>query len=476
MSSFDYDLLVVGSGPGGQEAALAAARLGKRVAVVERKPYVGGVSLQTGTIPSKALREAAYLTSRSATLGMRRTIQLRAASEPGFLAEAMGQKDRVVDRKEAQLLERLMGEGVILIPGEAGFVDPHTLSVAGPRGGRQQLSAAIIVLATGSRPRRPASVPFDRERVLDSTSLLKIRRLPSSLIVVGGGVIASEFATMFAALGSQVTLIDSHDRLLAYLDEDIVSRLIDDFKDMNISLRMNTRISRIERDVDAVAVTTEDGNALRADALLYALGREPNYDLLNLDRAGLVADDNGWVRINAYHQTSQPHIYIVGDLAGRPSLASTAMEQGRIAVHHAFHGEVLQSEQHLPMAIYTIPEVSYVGETERELQKRKADYVAGFARYADTARGQIIGDEQGLLKLLVDSENRSILGVHIIGESASELVHVGQMAMTCHATVDVLAATVFNYPTLAQCYKTAALECLGQLRQEQAEPEALRQK
>lgn len=464
MSNFDYDLLVIGSGPGGQEAAVAAAKLGKRAAIIERKPYVGGVSLQTGTIPSKALREAAYLTSRSASLGMRRSIQLRAASEPGFLSETIGQKDSVVDRKEAQMLGRLMAEGVELIPGEACFVDPHSLSVSRSRGDQQQLSAAVIVLATGSRPRRPPAVPFDKERVLDSTSLLKIRRLPASLIVVGGGVIASEFATMFAALGSQVTLIDSHARLLAYLDEDIVARLIEDFRDMNIVLRMNTQIDRIEKSDEAVAVTIDNGDVLQAEALLYALGREPNYDLLQLDRAGLVADDNGWVRINEYHQTSQPHIYIVGDLAGRPSLASTAMEQGRIAVHHAFDAELLQSASYLPMAIYTIPEVSYVGETERELKQRDADYVTGQARYADTARGQIIGDHHGLLKLLVDRQSRSILGVHIIGESASELVHVGQMAMACGAGVDVLAATVFNYPTLAQCYKTAALECLLSLK------------
>jgi len=463
MTSFDYDLLVVGSGPGGQEAAIAAARLGKRVAVIERKPYVGGASLQTGTIPSKALREAAYVTSRSASLGMRRTIQTRAASEPGFLFDALSQKDRVVDRKEVQLLERLMKEGVTLIPGEACFVDAHTLRVRGPRGDHQQLRAAFIVLATGSRPRRPASVPFDKDRVLDSTSLLKIRRLPASLIIVGGGVIACEFATIFASLGSKVTLIDSHAQLLAYLDADIVARLAEDFNDINISLRMDTRISQIERSAESVSVSTDQGDTLQADALLYALGREPNYDLLELDKAGLVADDQGWVRINENQQTSQSHIYIVGDLAGHPSLASTAMEQGRMAIRHAFQGEVQANDGLLPMAIYTIPELSYVGETERELQARKADYVKGYAPYVDTARGQIIGNEHGLLKLLVDRQSRSILGVHIIGESASELVHVGQMAMICKATVDVLAATVFNYPTLAQCYKTAALECLAQL-------------
>ena len=463
MTAFDYDMLVVGSGPGGQSAAISAARLGKRVAIIERKPYVGGVSLQTGTIPSKALREAAYLTSRSASLGMRRTLQNRAASDPGFLADALSQKNRVVDRKEAQLLEGLMKEGVTLIPGEASFTDAHTLQVKGPRGDHQQLSAEFIVLATGSRPRRPANVPFDKQTVLDSTSILKIPRLPASLIIVGGGVIACEFATIFAALGSQVTLIDSHAQLLAYLDADIVKQLSDDFLDMNISLCMNTRLAEIVRFDEGVSVTTEEGETLQADTLLYALGREPNYGLLNLQGAGLVADDQGWVRINENHQTSQSHIYIIGDLAGRPSLASTAMEQGRMAAHHAFQGESLRNTGPLPMAIYTIPELSYVGETERELQSRDANYVKGYARYADTARGQIIGNEHGLLKLLVDRDSRGILGVHIIGEAASELVHVGQMAITCGATIDTLAATVFNYPTLAQCYKTAALECLAQL-------------
>jgi len=465
MTAYDYDLLVIGSGPGGHSAAITAARLGKRVAVIERKPYVGGVSLQTGTIPSKALREAAYVTSRSASLGMRRTLQSHAASAPNFLADALSQKDRVVNRKEAQLLERLMQEGVALIPGEAAFADPHSLQVTGPRGDQQQLTAKFIVLAAGSRPRRPDSVPFDKQRVLDSTSVLKIRRLPTSLIVVGGGVIACEFATIFASLGSRVTLIDSHEQLLAYLDADIIQRLAEDFNDMNISLRMNTRISEIQRLPDGVSITTDQDDTLQADALLYALGREPNYGLLQLDRAGLLADDQGWVRINEFQQTAQPHIYIVGDLAGRPSLASTAMEQGRLAVQHAFQGEAPQGADLLPMAIYTIPELSYVGETERQLQARGADYVSGYAQYADTARGQIIGNEHGLLKLLVDRHSRAILGVHIIGESASELVHVGQMAMTCKASVDTLAATVFNYPTLAQCYKTAALECLGQLDQ-----------
>lgn len=468
MSDYDYDLLVIGSGPGGQAAAINAAKLGKRVAMVERKPYVGGASLQTGTIPSKALREAAYLATRSSSPGMRGTLQSSPASQPGFLADALSLKNQVVNRKAEQMLTELNEYGVTLIHGEASFVDAHSCQIMAVNTSENntpmhQISAAYIILATGSRPRRPETIPFDKERILDSTSLLKCSELPRSLIVVGGGVIACEFATIFAALGSQVTILDSHAQVLAYMDTDIINVLNRDLTAMDIKLIMNTRINDIQRSEQGVRAVTDKGDTLEADALLYALGREPNYSGLKLSNAGLVADDNGWVRITQQHQTSVPHIYIIGDLAGRPSLASTAMEQGRIAVQHAFNNDILLNTGLLPMAIYTIPEISYIGATEAELKASDINYVVGKAQYASTARGQIIGDERGLLKLLVDRTSREILGIHIIGESASELIHVGQMAMTCKATLDVLANTVYNYPTLAQCYKTAALDCINQL-------------
>jgi NAD(P) transhydrogenase len=465
MNNQEYDLLVVGSGPGGHSAAITAAELGKRVALVERKPYLGGVSLQTGTIPSKALREAAFITSRSASLGMRRAIQQQVASDSAFLVDAIRQKQQVVDHKAAKLLQELMTAGVNLIPGEASFLDAHRMEVRGPHDDLRVVSAEVIVLAAGSRPRRPDSVPFDKQRILDSTSILKIRKMPESLIIAGGGVIACEYASIFAAFGSRVTLIDSHAQLLAYLDADIVSRLADHFDQLSIDLRMSRRIEAIVPHDQGVRVNTDKDEEIEGEVLLYALGRVPNYDALALANAELNPNDKGWLTLNENNQTAQEHIYVVGDLAGHPALASTAMEQGRMAVRHAFADEPFVRVELLPMAIYTIPELSYLGETERELKARGADYVTGQARYADNSRGLIIGNEHGLLKLLVDRQSHQLLGVHIIGESACELIHVGQMAMRCKATVETLASNVFNYPTLGQCYKTAALECQAALNE-----------
>lgn len=458
----DYDILIIGSGPAGQHAAWQAARMGKRAAIVERKPRLGGAGLQTGTIPSKAMREVAYLMSRSG--GMRQALIPGSGSRHGLLADAVRRKEGVIAQQESVILRRLLKNGVALIPGEASFVDAHTVQVADSSGKSRQISAAVILLATGSRPRRPGHVPFDKKTVLDSTSILNLRHLPKKLLVIGGGVIACEFISIFAALGVQVSVVDSHAQLLEYLSSDVVNVLADSFLGMGVEFHMRERVADIRREGEDVLTVLESGKEFRTDALLYAQGREPNSEKLHVEQAGLVTE-NGWLEVNPQFQTSVPHIYAVGDLIGRPALASTGMEQGRAAVLHAFGGETQVMAENLPMAVYTIPEISYVGKTEREVQKENIPYVVGRAYFKDSARGQIIGDAHGLLKLVVDTRNEKLLGVHIVGEQASELIHIGQLVMNLDGSVRDLVANVFNYPTLAECYKLAALDCVQQLQQ-----------
>lgn len=458
----DYDILIIGSGPAGQHAAWQAARMGKRVAIIERKPKIGGAGLQTGTIPSKAMREVAYLLSRSG--GMRQALTPDSRGRYGLLADAVRRKEGVIAQQESVILQRLLRHGVALIPGEASFVDAYTLQVVDASGNTRSLSAEVILLASGSRPRRPNNIPFDKKTVLDSTSILNLRHLPDSLLVVGGGVIACEFVSIFAALGVQVCVVDSHAQLLEYLSEDVVGVLADSFLGMGVQFHMQERVAEIRKEGNGTLTILESGKQIRTEAVLYAQGREPNSGGLNVERAGIAAQE-GWIAVNAHFQTNVPHIFAVGDLIGRPALASTGMEQGRAAVLHAFGGEQHVSAENLPMAVYTIPEISYVGKTEKEVQKENTPYIIGRAYFKDSARGQIIGDAQGMLKLIVDARNEKLLGVHIVGEQASELVHIGQLVMNLNGTVRDLISNVFNYPTLAECYKLAALDCTHQLEQ-----------
>jgi len=461
----DYDILIIGSGPAGQHAAWQAARMGKRAAIIERKPKIGGAGLQTGTIPSKAMREVAYLLSR--TGGMRQALAPEGRSRHGLLADAVRRKEGVIAQQESVILQRLLRHGVALIPGEASFVDAHTLQVNDAAGNGRRITAGVILLATGSRPRRPADVPFDKKTVLDSTSILNLRHLPDSLLVVGGGVIACEFVSIYAALGVQVSVVDSHAQLLTYLSEDVVGVLADSFLGMGVTFHMQERVAEIRREGNGTLTILESGKQIRTDAVLYAQGRQPNTEKLHIDRAGLSAKD-GWIDVNQHFQTSVPHIYAVGDLIGRPALASTGMEQGRAAVLLAFGGKAHVAAENLPMAVYTIPEISYVGKTEKEIQLENIPYLIGRAYFKDSARGQIIGDAQGLLKLIVDSNTEKLLGVHIVGEQASELIHIGQLVMNLGGTVRDLVSNVFNYPTLAECYKLAALDCTHQLEQKKS--------
>jgi len=463
MNNTDFDLLVVGSGPAGQHAALHAARMGRRVGIIERKPRIGGAGLQTGTIPSKALREVAYLASRAGQRGMRGTFSGDMLHQHGLLAEAIRHKGMVIAQQESVILNRLMHSGVALIPGEASFADTHTLNVITPNGEERMLRATTVVLATGSRPRRPSDVPFDKKTVLDSTSILKLRHLPRSMTVIGGGVIACEFTCIFAALGVDITLVDSHHQILSYLSEDVVSALTDAMLSLGVTFCMDTHAVAIRKEDTRIHTQLETGDLLKSDALLYAQGRKPNSNYLHLKQAGIHVTD-GWIEVNNYFQTNKSHIYAVGDLIGRPSLAATGMEQGRMAAMHAFGQKIPEMANNMPMAIYTIPEVSYVGKTEKELQAEGVDYVVGRGKFSDSARGQIIGDEAGMLKLNVERHSRRILGVHIVGESASELIHIGQLVMNLNGTVTDLVRNVFNYPTLAECYKLAALDCLSQIK------------
>jgi len=460
----DYDVLIIGSGPAGQHAAWQAARMGKRAAIIERKPKIGGAGLQTGTIPSKAMREVAYLVSRSGYGGMRQVLAPDSRSRRALLADAVRRKEVVISQQESVILQRLLRSGVALIPGEASFVDAHTMQVTDAVGNTRRISAEAIVLATGSRPRRPSSVPFDKKTVLDSTSILNLRHLPDSLLVVGGGVIACEFVSIFAALGVQVCVVDSHAQLLTYLSEDVVGVLAESFIGMGVTFHMQERVAEIRREGDGTLTLLESGKQIRADAVLYAQGREPNSEGLQVSRAGIIAKD-GWIEVNQQFQTSVPHIFAVGDLIGRPALASTGMEQGRAAVLYAFGGEMHAMAENLPMAVYTIPEISYIGKTEKEVQHENIPYLVGRAYFKDSARGQIIGDAQGMLKLVVDTRNEKLLGVHIVGEQASELIHIGQLVMNLNGNVRDLVSNVFNYPTLAECYKIAALDCIQRLKQ-----------
>lgn len=455
----DYDVLIIGSGPAGQHAAWQAARMGKRAAIIERKPKIGGAGLQTGTIPSKAMREVAYLLSRSKFSGMGQALAPDSRIRHGLLADAVKRKEMVIAQQESVILQHLLSSGVALIPGEASFVDAHTLLITDAAGNTRSISAEVFILASGSRPRRPSNIPFDKKTVLDSTSILNLRHLPESLLVVGGGVIACEFVSIFAALGVQVSVVDSHAQLLTYLSEDVVSVLADSFLGMGVQFHMQERVKEIRHEGTGTITLLESGKEIRADAVLFAQGREPNSAGLKVERAG-VHSTNGWIEVNTHFQTNVPHIYAVGDLVGRPALASTGMEQGRAAILFAFGGEKHITAENLPMAVYTIPEISYVGKTEAEIQQENIPYIIGRAYFKNSARGQIIGDSQGLLKLIVDKRNGKLLGVHIVGEQASELVHIGQLVMNLHGSVRDLISNVFNYPTLAECYKIAALDCV----------------
>lgn len=460
---YDYDLLCIGSGPAGQRAAVQAAKLGKRAAVVEKSRIVGGVSVDTGTIPSKTFREAViYFASLHGRFDRKRVDGPAARVS----AESLLQRVLAVIGREVEVVEdQLARNGVETIRGRASFVDPHTLQIDDGGAGRR-VSAAYILIAVGTRPAQPAGVPFDGRVVVTSDAVVDLQRLPRRLVVVGGGVIGIEYAPMFAALGVDVTLVDRSQRPLRLLDREIVDELIAQMKAAGITFRLGEGVESIERldgDPPRARLRLSDGAEQEADLVLFTVGRVGNTRGLALEAAGLQADDRGRIEVGPDFRTAVEHILAAGDVIGYPMLAATSSEQGRLAACQAFGVYSCAMPQHFPIGIYAIPEISTVGRHEQQLRDEGVDFVKGLARYREIARGQILGDDSGLFKMLFDRRDRRLLGVHIIGTGATELIHIGQAVMGLGGGLDYFLSTVFNYPTLAECYKVAALDAANKL-------------
>jgi NAD(P) transhydrogenase len=460
VSAHDYDLIVLGSGPGGQKAAIAAAKLGKRVAVVDRHDMVGGVCVNTGTIPSKTLREAVlYLT------GMNQR-ELYGASyrvkQDITVADLLARTQHVIGREVEVVRAQLLRNHIELVDGIGRFVDPHTIAVEGRS--RTTISGDFIVIATGTSPARPSEVDFDEARVLDSDEILALDTIPASLVVVGAGVIGIEYASMFAALGSRVTVVEQREHMLEFCDPEIVESLKFHLRDLAVTFRFGEKVVDVAVNDKATVTTLASGKRIPAESVMYSAGRQGMTKELDLQNAGLEADKRGRLKVDPHYRTAVEHIYAVGDVIGFPALAATSMDQGRLAAYHAFDEPARELSALQPIGIYTIPEISYCGATEAELTTSAIPYEIGTARYRELARGQIAGDSYGMLKLLVSTVDRTLLGVHVFGTGATDLVHIGQAVMGCGGTVDYLVDAVFNYPTLSEAYKVAALDATNKIR------------
>jgi NAD(P) transhydrogenase len=466
MMDYDYDMLVIGSGPAGQRAAIQAAKLDKRVSIVERRAVVGGVCLNTGTIPSKTLREAVMHLSGYRERGVYGASY--AVKQNITVDDLLFRADHVMRHEIDVTRHQLMRNRVELLYAEAAFVDPHTIQINYVDGrGQRLLTAAFVVIATGTRATDDTRTPFDGQTIFLSDDILHLEHLPRSLAVVGAGVIGLEYASMFAALGVRVTLIDKRNRLLPFVDSEIVDALVYHLRQNRVTLRLGEEVKSLEPVHDErgerVQIRLASGKKITAEKALYSIGRTGATRALNLPAAGVSTDERGFLKVNDCFQTEAPHIYAVGDVIGFPSLASTSMEQGRLAACQAFGIEAQSVPELFPYGIYSVPEISMVGRTEEELTRQDVPYEVGKANYREIARGQIIGDSTGLLKLIFHAETRELLGVHILGEGASELVHIGQAVMAYSGKIDYFIHTVFNYPTLAECYKTAAFDGINRL-------------
>jgi NAD(P) transhydrogenase len=460
---FDYDLLVIGSGPGGQKAAVQAAKLDKRVGIVERRAEVGGVCINTGTIPSKTLREAVLYLSGYRERGFYgAAYTVKAMITPSDL---LSRCDAVMRQERDVILHQLRRNGVELIGAAAHFAGPHRVHLQYNDGrGEREVTAGYVVIATGTVPRPPPGVELDDHSVLDSDGILRVTRIPRSGVIIGAGVIGCEYASILAVLGTRVTLIDTREHLLPFVDREIAHALEYRLRSDRVSIRLGETVELVEHTEDGgVRVYTASGKQIHADAVMYCAGRQGATAELCLDTVGLQAVNRGLLEVNEHCQTEVPYVYAVGDVIGFPSLASASMQQGRVAARHAFGMPVPDRPDHFPYGIYTIPEISMVGASEEELTASGVPYEVGKAHYREIARGQILGDQSGMLKLLFHLHTHELLGVHIIGEGAAELIHVGQAVLTFGGTVDYFAEAVFNYPTLAETYKVAALDGLNRL-------------
>jgi len=461
--SYDYDLVCIGSGPAGQRAAIQAAKLGKRVCVVERRQMVGGVCVATGTIPSKTFREAvlSFMAQDSLFDG-----------HPGHHLKSRPTADQLLRRvdhviqREAQVVEdQLWRNDIQLLRGEASFSDLHTLIVTSAEKTRT-VTADKILIAVGTQPAVPDGVAVDGELVLTSAQVMHMKHLPRRMVVVGGGVIGMEYASMFSALELDVTVVDKRNRPLEFVDEEIVEELMHQMRNHEVTFRLGEAVERLEISEGPprqVVVRLESGKVIVSDLVLFSAGRKGATPQLNLEAAGLTVDTRGLLTVDSQFRTAVPHILAAGDVIGYPSLAATSAEQGRLAAYSAFGVEPRAMASHFPVGIYSIPEISMVGAHEQELTTRKVPYETGVARYREIARGQILGDDTGLVKLLFHREDRRLLGVHAIGTGATELIHIGQAVLGLNGGLDYFLDTVFNYPTLAECYKVAALNASNKL-------------
>ncbi|HEY8089226.1 MAG TPA: Si-specific NAD(P)(+) transhydrogenase [Polyangiaceae bacterium] len=458
---FDYDLVVLGVGPAGEKGAAQAAYYGKRVACVERAEHPGGAAVHTGTLPSKTLRETAIFLSgfrQRELYGL--SVELKTDTA---VPRLLSRKDGVRSLEVARIQWNLERHGIPILRGVARLVDPHTIEITGSGGTPRRVTSEFFLVATGSKPHHPPDIPFDDDDVDDSDTVLQIDRLPKSMLIVGGGVIGCEYASMFAAMRVEVTLVEGRPRLLPFLDTEIAERLRGSMQALGVTFHLGQTTKGIRRvEGRGIVTTLASGLEIAAEKVLASSGRSGWSDGMGLEAVGVEVDKRGYVGVDGDYRTKVPSIYASGDVIGFPALASTSMEQARVAVCHAFGFTYKRQVSHLlPFGIYTIPEVSCVGHSEEEAKSKGIDYVVGRALYRDNARGKIIGDKEGVIKLVFEKPTRKLIGCHCIGDRASELVHIGQAVITLGGTVETFIEMVFNYPTLAEMFKYAAYDALA---------------